>query len=1226
MNLRSLFGRSASTLLILTLAACGGGGGDSSPATYTIGGAVTGLAAGTQIVLSDNGSDPLTVSANAAYAFAKPVDANGAYLVTITTQPAGQTCSVANFSGAGVTANVANVNITCSAATHTVAGTVAGLAVGQNVVLTNNGADATSVSINGAFAFALPVALNGSYAVTVGTQPTGQMCTVANGTGAGVTADITSVAVTCSTNTYTIGGTVAGLTAGHQVTLNNNSANPTTVAANGAFTFSTPVTSNGTYAVTVGTQPTGQTCTVANGTGAGVTANVANVTVTCSTNTYTIGGTVAGLTAGKQVTLNNNSANPTTVGANGMFTFSTPVTFNGAYAVTVGTQPAGQTCTIANGTGAGVTANVANVTVTCSTNTYTVSGTVAGLTAGKQVTLNNNSANPTTVAANGAFSFSTAIASGSAYVVTVGTQPAGQTCTVANGTGSNVTANVTNITVTCSTNTYTIGGTVSGLTAGKQVTLNNNGANPTTVPANGAFSFSTTVASGGSYAVTVGTQPVGQTCTVANGSGSGVTASVANINVTCSVNTFTIGGNVSGLASGQQVTLVNGSDVAGAATVTVDGAYTFTTPVTYNGNYAVTVGTQPVGQTCTVANGSGAGVTANVANVNVTCSVNTFTVGGVVSGLTSSQFTLVNGADVAGAVTVTANGPYTFATPVAYNGNYGAVTVGTQPIGQTCTVVNPSGAGVTADVVNVNVTCSVNTYTISGSVTGLTSGQVTLLNNGDVASAQTVTTNNGTFAFTVAYRGNYGVTVGTRPVGKTCSVSNGSGTSVSANVSNVGVVCAVNTFTISGTVTGLVAGTPAQQVTLLNNLDVPTAQTATNANASFSFTVPYGGSYALTVGTQPTGETCRITSGTGTNVQANATVVVTCRLALAYVVNATAATVSQYTIGLDGALTSLAAPISTGGIDPNVVTVDPTGRFAYVTNFGSNTLAQFSIDAATGALTSLGVVPTGSTPYSVAVTDRYVYVTNQDDAHGATNSISQFTIGSDGRLTAIGSGTVPLPVGAIPYQITIDPAGRHAYVASKFAGGETGTGAISQFDIDAITGALTPMATPQVLSGNWSIGIAINPAGTFAYVSNIGANTVSRFSIDGATGALTGVPAIPQATENRPYPIAISTDGQFAYWANKGSNSISQCKINPDGSLPSGTNTTLAGNHPQYTAIDPFSRHVYVVNVADVSFNDGQGSTVSQYDIDPAAGLITPISGAPTVSTGLGPFSITTTR
>ena len=92
----------------------------------------------------------------------------------------------------------------------------------------------------------------------------------------------------------------------------------------------------------MGTQPTGQTCTVSNGTGAGVTANVTNVTVTCSTLTYTIGGTVSGLSAGQQVTLLNNGANATIVTANGAYTFSTPVVYNGTYAVTVGTQPTGK--------------------------------------------------------------------------------------------------------------------------------------------------------------------------------------------------------------------------------------------------------------------------------------------------------------------------------------------------------------------------------------------------------------------------------------------------------------------------------------------------------------------------------------------------------------------------------------------------------------------------------------------------------------------------------------------------------------------------------------------------------------------------------------------------------------------------------------------------------------------------------------------------------------------
>ena len=581
---------------------------------------MTGLASGAQVVLimvSNNGNDAVTVTADGAFAFTERLSITDSYLVAITTQPSGQTCSVTNYQGAHPAANVTNVVVTCSAGIYTVGGTVSGLAAGQQVTLNNNGADPTNVTADGAFTFSTPVAVNGSYAVTVGTQPIGQTCTVSNGSGAGVTANVTNVTVTCSALTYTVGGTVSGLAAGQQVTLYNNGANPTNVTADGAFTFSTPVAVNGSYAVTVGTQPIGQTCTVSNGSGAGVTANVTNVTVTCSTLTYTIGGTVSGLAAGQQVTLNNNGANPTNVTANGAFTFSTPVTYNGAYAVTVGTQPIGQTCTVSNGSGSGVTANVTNVTVTCSALTFTVGGTVSGLAAGQQVTLYNNGADPTNVTADGAFTFSTPVTYNGAYAVTVGTQPIGQTCTVSNGSGSGVTANVTNVTVTCSTLTFTVGGTVSGLAAGQQVTLINNGADPTNVTANGAFTFSTPVTYNGTYAVTVGTQPIGQTCTVSNGSGAGVTANVTNLTVTCSTLTFTVGGTVSGLAAGQQVTLYNNG--ADPTNVTADGAFTFSTPVTYNGAYEVTVGTQPIGQTCAVHNGSGSGVTANVTNVTVTC-------------------------------------------------------------------------------------------------------------------------------------------------------------------------------------------------------------------------------------------------------------------------------------------------------------------------------------------------------------------------------------------------------------------------------------------------------------------------------------------------------------------------------------------------------------------------------------------------------------------------------
>lgn len=85
--------------------------------------------------------------------------------------------------------------------------------------------------------------------------------------------------------------------------------------------------------------------------------------------TYTIGGTVTGLTG--SLVLQNNSDVFLTMSASGSFTFGPPVVSGGAYEVSVHTQPPGQTCTVANGSGI-ATANVTNVQVTCTTNPLTL--------------------------------------------------------------------------------------------------------------------------------------------------------------------------------------------------------------------------------------------------------------------------------------------------------------------------------------------------------------------------------------------------------------------------------------------------------------------------------------------------------------------------------------------------------------------------------------------------------------------------------------------------------------------------------------------------------------------------------------------------------------------------------------------------------------------------------------------------------------------------------------
>ncbi len=83
----------------------------------------------------------------------------------------------------------------------TVAGTVIGLNLGNELVLQNNQSNTTLVSVNGSFSFAAPVANNESYLVTVLTQPTSQICTVLNGSGTGA---MVNLSITCVPVPYII--------------------------------------------------------------------------------------------------------------------------------------------------------------------------------------------------------------------------------------------------------------------------------------------------------------------------------------------------------------------------------------------------------------------------------------------------------------------------------------------------------------------------------------------------------------------------------------------------------------------------------------------------------------------------------------------------------------------------------------------------------------------------------------------------------------------------------------------------------------------------------------------------------------------------------------------------------------------------------------------------------------------------------------------------------------
>ncbi len=256
--------------------------------------------------------------------------------------------------------------------------------------------------------------------------------------------------------TYIIGGSLVGLASngGRNVVVLQNNADAIDVSNNGAFNFPVKIASGGAFNVSVKTQPRSpiQKCTVSGGTGFVVAGNVTSIVVNCITTEHTIGGSVAGLRGTLIVT--NNGNDDLVLNNVGQFAFAKTVESGSAYDVKVKTGPQvpSQTCTVAGGAGTVGSSDVTSVSIGCTTNAFDISGSVAGLGAGKAVVLQNNGGDDLSVDSSGPFTFSTAVESGAGYAVTVRSAPAGQACVVTRSVGTVGTGAVTDVAVVCTSN------------------------------------------------------------------------------------------------------------------------------------------------------------------------------------------------------------------------------------------------------------------------------------------------------------------------------------------------------------------------------------------------------------------------------------------------------------------------------------------------------------------------------------------------------------------------------------------------------------------------------------------------------------------------------------------------------------------------------------------------------------------------------------------------------
>ena len=455
------------------------------------------------------------------------------------------------------------------------------------------------------------------------------------------------------------------------------------------------------------------------------------------------------------------------------------------------------------------------------------------------------------------------------------------------------------------------------------------------------------------------------------------------------------------------------------------------------------------------------------------------------------------------------------------------------------------------------------------------------------------------------------------------SVTWGSGTSATATIASSGLStgAAIGTTNITASTAGITS--PATTLTISSTsmktlvinpnstnlpqgLLKPFVATATLwdgsiSNATETATWASGNTTAATITSG--GVVTAIATGTS-NVTATlngltntAETTVTSVLASQFVYNASSITAFSAD-PTTGVLTAISGSPFATVTSPYRITIDPSGKFAYVISGTTNSVYGYSIDSTTGALTTLSGSPfatdgTTSQDIAIAPSGQFLYVTQS-----ASNNISAFNLdATTGALTLI-SGS-PYSAGTVPFGLRVDKTGRFLFVANSTSGD------ISVFSINSSTGGLTEVSGSPFDTGlTLPRRMRIHPTNKFIYITHqLSSGKISTFSINAETGALTEVTGSPLSTGSTPMGFDIDVTGSFLVLAESGGPGIRDNTIDSStGALTLGAFITT-GTQSRTPVIEASGKFVYMTNFGS--------TTINGYSMDSTTGAVTEITGSP---------------
>ena len=273
-------------------------------------------------------------------------------------------------------------------------------------------------------------------------------------------------------------------------------------------------------------------------------------------------------------------------------------------------------------------------------------------------------------------------------------------------------------------------------------------------------------------------------------------------------------------------------------------------------------------------------------------------------------------------------------------------------------------------------------------------------------------------------------------------------------------------------------------------------------------------------------------------------------------------------------------------------------------------LAALSSGCGGGTPATVRIPPAMCTPASPLP---FAYALSYATDDPSASTVSMYTMNScSGSLTATTPPTVNTGANAFGAEgLAVDPAGRFAYVANLMSNASDAA-TIAMFTINPSTGVLTPTTPATVPTGYFPQGIAIDPSGKFVYTANSDDNTVSMFTINPSTGVLTPTTPAAVAAGWSPGFVTVHPSGKFAYASNQDDDTISMYTVNSSTGVltPTTPATVPAGPSPFGVTVDPSGKFAYVPDAYSQPNN-----FVSQYTVDSATGVLTP-NGAATAGNG----------